>query len=209
MQELARLAHFFTTATHGPWVYAVVGLAAAFDAIFPIVPSETLLISAAVLSARPHGPALWGLVVAGAAGAVAGDNLMYWLGRLVGERAVSRLARGPVATRRVEWASSMVRRYGPALVVVGRYIPGGRTAVTLASGTLAMPWGRFLIADVVAGVTWALYACLIGRVGGELFDSTWVAILVSAGGAVVLGLIFEGVRRLANRLRAPGQAGSP
>lgn len=205
MQELVRLLHLVETTTHGPAVYGVVALAAALDAVFPAVPSETLLISAAVLSSRPYGPALGLLVVAGAAGAVAGDNLMYWLGRTVGERAVSRLARGQAAAQRVEWATSMIRRYGPVLVIVGRYIPGGRTAVTLASGTLAMPWERFIVADVIAGLSWAAYACLLGHLGGAIFDSTWVAILVSTGGALVLGVAVEGARRLAGRVR-PRQA---
>lgn len=121
---------------------------------------------------------------------------MYWLGRLIGERATRRLARGRTATERLRWAAAKMDRHGPVMVVVGRYIPGGRTAVTLVAGTLGMPWRRFFVADVIAGTTWSAYACALGRVGGAAFDSTWKAIVLAAGLAAVLTLAVEGWRRL-------------
>jgi hypothetical protein len=38
------------------------------------------------------------------------------------------------------------------LILVGRFIPGGRTAVTLACGLLEMRWRRFIFFDVAAGL---------------------------------------------------------
>ena len=41
------------------------------------------------------------------------------------------------------------------LIVIARFIPGGRTAMTFAAGyTQGMPWRRFIVADVIAGVIW-------------------------------------------------------
>lgn len=199
MQELQRWLDPVTLAGLGPAIYAAVALAAALDVVVPLIPSETILISAAVLSSRPGGPSAWLLVVAGAAGAITGDNAMYWLGRGLGERAVRRFAGGARAAGRVRWATSEIERHGPVLVITARYVPGGRTAVTLAAGTLAMPWRKFLLADLFAGVSWATYACLLGRLGGAAFENTWTAILISLGAAAVLALAFEGVRRLRRR----------
>lgn len=199
VQELQRWLDLTAAVGQGSAVYPAVALAAALDAVLPLVPSETILISAAVLSVRPGGPAIWLLLIAGAAGAIAGDNAMYWVGRTLGVRAARRLAGGAEAARRIGWATSAIERHGPVLVIAARYVPGGRTAVTLAAGTLAMPWRRFLVADVVAGFSWAAYACLLGRLGGEAFESTWTAILVSAGVAVGLAVGLEGVRRLRSR----------
>jgi membrane-associated protein len=183
-------------ATPGPAVYLVVALAAALDPILPVIPAETILIAAAVLSSRPGGPAIWLLVPCGALGAMAGDNLMYWLGRTVGERAVRRLVRGRRATEALGWATGQIARHGPVMVVVARYIPGGRTAVTLGAGTLGMRWRRFLPADAVAGVTWATYSGALGRVGGAAFaENTWLAIGVAAGVAILLTLAVEVWRR--------------
>ncbi|HZU15877.1 MAG TPA: DedA family protein [Candidatus Dormibacteraeota bacterium] len=184
----------------GPAIYVVVALAAAIDPILPPIPAETALITAAVLSSRSGGPLIWLLVPAGALGAVVGDNVVYWLGRSIGERAIRRLAGGPKATERLRWATEQIRRHGPVMIVVGRYLPGGRTAATLGAGTLGMPWRRFVLADVVAGLTWSAYASALGRVGGAAFEhSTWKAIALALGLAAALALALEAWRRLHRR----------
>lgn len=66
LDDLGRLA---LAAGGGPAVYAVVALAAALDPILLAIPAETILISAAVLSAHRGGPLIWLLVLIGAAGA--------------------------------------------------------------------------------------------------------------------------------------------
>lgn len=68
MQELERLLRLITTSDQGAALYAVVALAAAIDAFPSLIPSQTILITAAVLSARPDGPSIWLLLVAGACG---------------------------------------------------------------------------------------------------------------------------------------------
>ena len=44
------------------------------------------------------------------------------------------------------------------ILVVCRFIPGGRTAVTLSCGLIGYPRRRFVAATAVAAVVWALYA---------------------------------------------------
>jgi membrane protein DedA with SNARE-associated domain len=53
------------------------------------------------------------------------------------------------------------------VIIVCRFIPGGRTAVTLTCGLLGYERRRFVIATAVAAVIWALYAFFIGRLGGK------------------------------------------
>lgn len=199
MQEFDRLLHLIVTTQQGPALYALIAVIVALDVLPSPIPSQAILITAAVLSARPDGPALWLLIVAGAGGAIAGDNAMYWVGRAFGEPAVRRLARGGRGARQVRWAAAQIERHGPALIVSGRYVWGGRTAVTLAAGAWAMPWPRFILADVCAGLSWAVWSCLLGRLGGVVFEGTWTAILVSVAAGILLALGIEGVRRLSQR----------
>ena len=56
-----------------------------------------------------------------------------------------------------------------------------------------------MIADVCAEFIWAAWHCLLGRVGGAIFEGTWAAILASAGMGAVLALVIEGVNRLRRR----------
>jgi membrane-associated protein len=151
-----------------PWTYAFLFAVCGLDVIFPLVPSETSVILAGVLSAS--GDLLLAFVIVFAAGgAIVGDNVAYWIGRTVGHRLVERFFSGE-RRKRIEWAQEQIEERGGYLIVVGRFIPGGRTAVTLASGLLEMRWRRFIAFDVAAGLLWALYASLLGYLGGRTFE---------------------------------------
>ena len=169
------------------WAYAIVFLFAFLDALLPVVPSETAVITAGVVaSAGDLSLAL--IIPAAAVGAFLGDNTAYWIGRRFGHRVTKRFFSGEKARRRIDWAHSQLRERGGELIAVGRFIPGGRTAVTLSAGMLEFPWRRFLLFDAVAALGWALYASLLGYVGGRAFESTWKGLLL----ALVLAFAVAG-----------------
>jgi membrane protein DedA with SNARE-associated domain len=153
-----------------PWTYAFLFAIAALDVVFPIVPSETSVILAGVLAST--GDLILVLVIGvAAAGAILGDNTAYWIGRMLGDRIVARFFKGE-RRKRVDWAEKQVTERGGYLIVVGRFIPGGRTVITLACGLLEMRWRRFIAFDVAAGLLWAAYAALLGYFGGRTFEES-------------------------------------
>jgi len=187
------------------WAYAIVFLLAFLDAIVPIVPSETAVITAGVVAAA--GDLSLALVIAAAAlGAFAGDNTAYLIGRRFGSRATERYFSSEKAKRRVEWAHNQLRERGAELIVVARFIPGGRTVVTLSAGTLRFPWHRFVVFDAIAALIWALYASLLGYFGGKAFeDAPWKGLLLAFAIAFAVTGGIELVRwalRRRRRLRA-------
>jgi membrane protein DedA with SNARE-associated domain len=188
---------WLTDAVSGnPVSYLVVCLAAGADVLFPVVPSETIVVTAGVLAGGGE-LSVWLLIPAAAAGAFLGDNAAYWLGRRIGDPIARRLFRGEKAAARLRWSERAIHRHGGILVVAGRFIPGGRTASTFAAGTLHMPYRRFVRADVVAVVLWATLATLIGYVGGRTFEeSSWKALAVSLGLATLITVGAEGWRRV-------------
>jgi membrane protein DedA with SNARE-associated domain len=124
----------------------------------------------------------------------------------VGHRVAARFFSG-ARHKRLEQAERGLAERGGYLILVARFIPGGRTAVTLAAGTLEFPWRRFLAYDVAAGVIWASYAALLGYFGGRTFEeSPLKGLAVAFGIAVAVAAVVELVRWLRKR-RARAQEG--
>jgi membrane protein DedA with SNARE-associated domain len=97
--------------------------------MFPALPSETTVIAAAVLAANGHlNIAL--VVIAAALGALLGDNSAYAVGNSGLRRLADRFLRSEKSRRRLEWARSQLQHHGVWIIVVARFIPGGRTATT-------------------------------------------------------------------------------
>jgi membrane-associated protein len=173
------------------WAYGIVFLLALLDALVPLVPSESSVITAGVVaSSGDLDVAL--IVVAAAAGAFAGDNTAYVIGRRYGARIEARFFSGARARKRIEWAERQLAERGGELIAVGRFIPGGRTAVTLSAGTLRFPWRRFAAFDALAAVAWALYATLLGYFGGRAFEhAPWKGLLLALGLAFAVAAAVE------------------
>jgi membrane-associated protein len=177
----------------------------ALDAIFPVLPSETVVIALGVATARSTDPRIALLVACAAAGAFLGDNLCYLLGRRFGPAVQRRFFATPKGTRARAWAERSLRRFGMQLIVVCRFIPGGRTAVTLTCGLVGYPRRRFIAATAVAALIWALYAFLIGRIGGRAFeDNPWAGLGLAFGASIAISAVIEAIRRLRNRGRPSG-----
>jgi membrane-associated protein len=165
------LLESFTDYVSGsPWTYAFLFGVSALDVVFPVVPSETSVILAGVLAASGD-LMVFAVILVAAGGAILGDNTAYWIGRKAGPWIVARFFAGE-RRKRLDWAESQVEERGGYLILVGRFIPGGRTAVTLACGLLRMRWHRFIAWDVPAGVMWASYAALLGYFGGKAFEES-------------------------------------
>ena len=179
-----------------PWTYALIIGICAGDALLPLFPSETVVIAAAVLAA--NGRLNIGLVAAAAAvGALLGDNSAYALGGSGLRRLVNRLLGSNRNRQRLGWARTQLQRNGAWIIIVARFIPGGRTATTYIAGTLGMPWKRrFLPADAVAAIAWALYSSALGYFGGSAFEKNlWIPLLIATGVSLLVAGAGELLRR--------------
>ena len=184
------------------WTYPLIFSVAAVDAFFPLVPSETVVVIGGNLASK--GDLSLSLVILVAAcGAIVGDNICYALGTILGERTVQRWFSGEKSRKRFEWAENALETRGAYIIILARFIPGGRTAVTFSAGYIhAFPWRRFILYDIAAGVLWASYASLLGYFGGKTFqDHPWWGLATALGIALTVGLAVETGRHLWSRWR--------
>ena len=176
--------------------YVVAVLLPAFDALIPLLPSETAVIALGVATAGSADPRAAVLVALAACGAFLGDNAAYLLGRRFGPAAGRRVFAGERGARRRAWAERSLHRFGARMIIGCRFIPGGRTAITLTCGLVGYSRRRFVVATAFAAVIWASYAFLIGRLGGKAFeDQPWLGLLLALGVTVVISVAIEVARR--------------
>ena len=178
-----------------PWTYLLIFGLAALDVLFPVVPSETVVILSGVLAGTGHLNI--GLVIATAAlGAFVGDNTGYWIGRTAGSSLAERYLKGDRRAQ-IDKAEAQIQERGGYFIIIGRFVPGGRTVVVLACGLLKLSWARFMAFDAIASIIWAAQAGLAGYLGGRAFeDNPWLGLVV---GAVLASLVVgsaEGWRRV-------------
>lgn len=180
------------------WFLFVIFGIALLDSVIPIVPSETTVILGGI--AAGLGGRLPLVIVAGALGAFAGDNMAYEIGYRFSGRVTRFAEKRPKFDARIEWARSQIRTRGGPLLVTARFIPGGRTALTITSGVTKQPRRWFASWIAVAAVIWATYAALLGAIGKKTFkDNHTAAFLLAFGAAVAVTIVIEVVRHFRTR----------
>ncbi|MEV6427599.1 DedA family protein [Nocardia sp. NPDC051463] len=173
-----------------PSVYLVVFAVAALDGVLPIFPSEVVLLAAGGIAATGR-PNLGLLVLAASAGAAVGDQVSYRIGRHAGRPLLRKIPVGTKRYRAVGWIASVLERRGPVFIVIGRFLPGMRSIMTLTAGAVGVPPRTFAAFDIIGAVLWGATGALLGYFGGNTFQDSPLAgfsfALVLVATVVVLG----------------------
>ena len=161
--------------TDSPITYLIILAMAALDVIIPIIPAEATVTAAAVLAGQGKLNIVWVMVAAGV-GAFIGDNIAYLIGRAAGRPLVEKVLRGN--TEQLDKVQEQFDKRGGIFIIIGRFVPGGRTAVAVGAGILHFNWVQFIIYDAIAAVIWAFQAAIPGFIGGSLIqDRPWLAMI--------------------------------
>jgi membrane-associated protein len=178
---------------HTGWLLPALALLVALDGPFPVLPSEPLLMTASAAAIGAHDvPMVMGLLAAAFAGSVAGDHLMFALGRT--SRRLVRPGQGGIA----RWVRrNIVRR--PAVTIVGaRFVPAGRLVSTTAAGRYGLSPRRFLPCSLASSALWAGYMMGVGLLLGPFTAGDPLRGLMAG---IALGALTAGAFTLVDRLR--------
>lgn len=183
---------FLETLTSSPWFLPALFAIALLDAVFPVVPSETAVIMGGVAAGFGELP-LWSVAAVAAMGAICGDVLAYQLGTSFGTLLQKRAS--PRWLERVDWARAALRRRAGTFLVAARFVPGGRSAITITSGITRYPRVRFVSFIALAGLIWGSYGALLGYFFGRRFqDNHTLAFLLAFATAIAMVVVVEGIR---------------
>jgi membrane-associated protein len=187
------------------WLLPLLAVLIAVDGPFPVLPSETLLISASAVAFGAHDvPVLVGLFLAAVVGSAVGDLLVFGLGR-GSHRVLPRAAGRECALSR--WVRRHVLRRPGVALVGARFVPGGRLISTAAAGRFGLTTARFLLWSLASSAAWAGYILVVGLLLGPITGGEpLLSLLAGAVIAVLTGLAFAVARRVRVRCVTPGAA---
>lgn len=142
-------------------LFAETGLLVGF-----FLPGDSLLFTAGLLCVpgRHSGPhlALAQVLLAAVAGALAGAQCGYLIGRR-GGRALLARSRNRRLHEGIQRAEELLTRYGQArAVVLARFVPVVRTVLNPLAGALEVPARTFTLWQVAGGTVWAVGLVLAG-----------------------------------------------
>ncbi|HEY4577449.1 MAG TPA: VTT domain-containing protein [Yaniella sp.] len=173
-----------------PWLVLVVFAFCGLDAVFPIVPSDSM-VTAATVVALAQGVSWSFIVLLVVSGAFLGDCLAYVLGSKIP------LERMPLFRRRrpraaLRFTQRAFAQRGSTLILAGRFIPAGRIAVNMTAGATGFAFRRFVPLVALAGVLWASLAAAMGIIAEHVFeDRPLVAVIAGVGMGIGCGLLID------------------
>jgi len=170
-----------------------------------VVPGDIIVLLAASGGASPQRIVL--LILAVAAGSVAGETIGYGIGRRWGGRVrTSRLGRA-LGDARWDKAADVLGRHGARAVFGARYVAAVHAVLPVLAGTLEMPRRRFLSWSAAGALSWATIYVGAGAAAGASFRQaaehlTTVTLAVVGLAAVIATLVHLRSKRRAAALDA-------
>lgn len=161
---------------------------------------EILLVTAAVLTLSGV-MAPWPLIAVAWCGLLIADGLIFHWGRVFGARLVEhRWLAHAIPPRRLAAMQAFMLQAGPGAIFAARFMPGVRSAVYLAAGSLRLPYRQqFLFDGMAAAIELPLLVFGVRYLGGNwqalVPDAGWLQALLIAGAVLVVVALWSLRRR--------------
>src|SRR5580692_1615271 len=154
------------------------------------IPATPLLLAAGALAGRGrmHFPLV---ILVGTTACLAADIFWYSFGKRRGAIVLNLLCR--IALVLVSCARRTETRFanwGPRTLLICKFVPGLNTAAPALAGMVNLPYGRFLLFDLIGGLLWSLAFTTLGFIFSKQLDriaadahllSGWLLILFVIG----------------------------
>jgi membrane-associated protein len=209
--------HLDTFGAAAPWVAAAILFAECGLLVGFFLPGDTLLFTMGLLvGTGVVDIPVWLVALILAAGAFLGNAVGYEIGRAAGPAIFRREDSALFKHENVERANAFFERWGPAAVMVARFVPIVRTFITVTAGVGRMDRRRFLTYSGIGALVWAGGVTLLGYYLGSVqvvrdnVDTIFAIVEVVLVAVVLLSvtpILLDAWRRRRRRRNAPPAAG--
>lgn len=162
--------------------------------VFPPIPSE-LIMPAAGFAAAMGQMNIISVIIAGTLGSLLGALPLYYLGTVLDEKRLYRLAERYgkyvlVKPSDVTNAQKWFDKYGKSVIFFGRMVPAIRSLISIPAGMARMPMLPFLILTTIGSAIWTTILAYAGYVLGANYEVVEQFIAPISKGVVVVVLII-------------------
>ncbi len=152
------------------------------------------------------------MIAVGMVGVLSGDFILYSMGRLWGHNIVKhRFVRRLIRPARLLMAERLFNQHGVKIIFAGRFLPGLRPMIFVASGVLKVPFWKFASVNGLAACISVPLLIVLGKVFGhnlnQLKSDVQSVIHLVASGILIVGLIAGGIYLLRRQKRMMAATG--
>jgi membrane protein DedA with SNARE-associated domain len=178
------------------------------------IPGETMLLLASFYAASDPQLKIWLIILCAACGAILGDNIGYYIGRVGGRAFVAKFGRFFfVKMEHLDSAERFFNRHGAKTVFFGRFVSILRIFSAFLAGMNRMNWRTFMLYNGLGGIIWSIYVGALGYIAGHYFNQHfdefehlartvgWVGF--AAAILIAIGIFIFVKRRIAKSIAKP------
>jgi membrane-associated protein len=133
--------------------------------LFPMLPGDSLLVTAGLLASQVDGPVrlnVWLLGTLCMCAAIAGNSTGYFIGRRAGQALFTREDSRWFNRRHLVRAHAFYEKHGGITIIIAQFMPIIRTFAPVVAGAAEMRYVTFITYNVIGAVSWIWSMLLIG-----------------------------------------------
>lgn len=133
--------------------------------LFPMLPGDSLLVTAGLLASQPDGPVrlnVWLLGTLCTCAAIAGNSTGYYIGRRAGRALFAREDSRWFKRSHLLRAHAFYEKHGGKTITLAQFMPIVRTFAPVVAGAADMRYLTFITYNVIGAVTWIWSMLLLG-----------------------------------------------
>lgn len=125
------------------------------------LPGDSLLVTAGIVAHTVEWPIVT-LILTLCAAAIIGDSVGYWIGFKAGPAIFNRPSNRFFKREHLLAAREFYERHGGKTIIIARFMPFIRTFAPVVAGAAGMEFRRFVMFNVVGGISWICSMLLFG-----------------------------------------------
>lgn len=151
-------------------LYIILGLSAFVENIFPPIPGDTITALGAFLVGTGR-LSFFGVYLSTTLGSLLGFLALFWIGRYLGRRFFIQKDYRLFRAEQIIKAEGWYRKYGYLLIAINRFLPGIRSAISLAGGITHLKVKRVALLAFASAAAWNLIWILAGYTLGSNWET--------------------------------------